>query len=198
MPTASGPVYQVKITLKNLTPPIWRRILVSSETTLAQFHPILQTVMGWEDSHLYVFKAGSVQFTYPYEPGDLEEMTAVDARAVKLIHLVPGHRPFHGQFHYVLEYEYDLGDGWEHELVFEDVLAPDPNQKLPLCLAGERACPPEDVGGVRGYADFLDAIRLRDHPEHDQYMEWSGGSFDPERFNMKAVNSALRKLKAQR
>lgn len=130
-------LYQVKITLKDIDPPIWRRLLVSSETKLSKFHDIIQASMGWTDSHLHRFKIGVVCFSYPYEPGDLEEMTAIDSRFVKLIHIVPPIRPFQGTFHFAFDYEYDFGDSWEHEVLFEDVLPPDP--KLLTWLAAEGA-----------------------------------------------------------
>jgi hypothetical protein len=91
-------------------------------------------------------------------------------------------------------YEYDFGDGWLHQVTVEKVLPADPEMRLPLCLKGKRACPPEDVGGVWGYENFLEAIRDPDHPEHDEYLEWVGGEFDPESFDIDDVNAALRGL----
>lgn len=195
MSKAHMPIYQVKITLKDVEPAIWRRFLVSSDITLVKFHRIIQNVMGWTNSHLHLFKVGVVRFIEPYEPGMLAEMTAIDSRKVKLIHIVPHVRPFRGEFHFEFEYEYDFGDGWKHEIIFEDVLPPEPTQKTPICLDGARACPPEDVGGVWGYQNFIEAINDPEHPEHDEYHEWSGGDFDPEMFDLDAVNRVLRILK---
>lgn len=194
MPKATAPIFQVKFTLRDSNPSIWRRVLISSDTSLPRLHQIIQTVMGWEDSHLHVFRVGTVRFITPHQPGDLEELVAVDGRRVKLLQLVAPRRPYRGDFHFAFEYEYDFGDSWKHDLVFEDVLAPDPNRKTPMCIGGERVCPPEDVGGIHGYETFLDAIRDPKHPEHESYIEWIGREFDPEAFDLVAVNKALRSL----
>lgn len=195
MSSANMPIYQVKITLKDIDPPIWRRVRVSSDLTLAKFHKIIQAAMGWTDSHLHMFTVGIVRFTYPYEPGDLVETTAIDERKVELCHLVPIQRPFHGAFGFEMEYEYDYGDSWKHQLLFEDVLPPDPLQKTPVCTGGARHCPPEDVGGTWGYENFLEALRDPEHEEHEEYLVWAGGAFDPEAFDIDAVNALLRRLK---
>ncbi|MCK6580506.1 MAG: plasmid pRiA4b ORF-3 family protein [Anaerolineae bacterium] len=195
MSKTTAPVFQIKITLRDSQPPIWRRVLVSSETKLSQLHDIIQTAMGWKNSHLHKFTIGVVTFSAYYEPGNLEELVAVDERYVKLLQLVAPFRPFHGDFHFAFEYEYDFGDGWMHDVVFEDVLDPDPTRKVPLCVGGERACPPEDVGGIYGYETFVEAIKNPDHPEHETYTEWMGREFDPTVFDVNAVNEALRGLR---
>jgi Plasmid pRiA4b ORF-3-like protein len=89
-------------------------------------------------------------------------------------------------------YEYDFGDGWEHVVLLEKVLPPEQGVDYPRCTAGKRACPPEDVGGVWGYESFLETIRDPSHPEHDDMLEWAGGEFDPEQFDLNAANEALR------
>jgi hypothetical protein len=91
-------------------------------------------------------------------------------------------------------YEYDFGDSWEHVLLVEKVLPPEPGQRYPVCIKGRRACPPEDVGGIWGYAYFLEAIQNPDHPEREDYLEWIGGEFDPQAFDLEEVNAALGKL----
>ena len=92
-------------------------------------------------------------------------------------------------------YEYDFGDGWEHELLLEKMLPKDMETRYPICLAGKRACPPEDCGGIWGYSDFLAAIRDPTHPEHDEMLEWVGGEFDPDAFDADEVNMELQSLK---
>jgi hypothetical protein len=195
MSKSNAPVFQIKAILKDIDPPVWRQILVSCETKLSQLHDIIQAAMGWQDSHLYLFEIGIVRFTTGDDPENLTELTAVDSRYVRLLHLVQPNHPFRGKFHFAFNYEYDMGDGWRHDVVFEDVLPPDPKRKTPVCIGGERACPPEDVGGVHGYASFLEAIRNRDDPEHESYLEWVGGSFDPEAFDMNAINQRLRAVR---
>jgi hypothetical protein len=187
MSSAYVPIYQIKVTLLRSNPPIWRRLLVSSETTLDRMHDILQAAMGWTNSHLHMFAIGDVRFTVPYEPGALAEATAIDSRHVKLAQII-------ARKGFTFIYEYDLGDSWEHELLVESILQPDAQQKTPVCTGGERACPPEDVGGMWGYAEFLEAIGDPDHEEHDSYLEWIGGKFDPEIFDLDDVNARLRKL----
>jgi Plasmid pRiA4b ORF-3-like protein len=124
-------VYQIKVTLKGSKPPIWRRIQVTSETTLAQLHRILQRVMGWEGYHLYRFVVGGMEYG---DPRMLEEMEGEDARRVTLATLVRGEKC-------KFLYEYDFGDSWEHELLVEKILPREEGKHYPLCLTGKRACP---------------------------------------------------------
>lgn len=189
----TAPVFQIKITLRDSDPPIWRRVLVSSETKLSQLHCIIQRAMGWKNSHIHIFTVGTVNFAAEYEPGDLEELVAIDERHVKLFQLVARIRLPHYPFTFALEYLYDTGDRWQHDLLFEDVLDPDPSRKVPICIAGERACPPEDIGGITGYNNALEVIKDPNHPEHDAYSSFMGTGFDPEDFNLLVINSELRK-----
>jgi hypothetical protein len=178
-------VYQIKVSLKGSKPPIWRRIQVTGETTLAQLHRILQRVMGWESYHLYQFVVGGIEYG---DPGMLEEMEGEDARRVTLATLVRGEKD-------TFLYEYDFGDSWDHELLIEKVLPFEAGKRYPVCLTGKRACPPEDCGGIWGYAGFLDAIQDPQHPEHEEMLAWVGGEFDPEAFDVDEVNRELQRLK---
>jgi len=99
---------------------------------------------------------------------------------------VPGRKIVH---------EYDFGDGWEHTIVLEKIIAPDPKARYPRCLDGARACPPEDCGGIYGYGDFLEAIKNPDHEQHEEMLEWIGGEFDPEEFDPEAVNQSLKSIR---
>ena len=186
------PIFQVKVTLLNVDPPVWRRLLVRCDTTLAELHAVLQTAMGWQNSHLHQFRIGNVSFSYPYEPDHLIELTAIDSTVVHLYNIIPSNFPFRDDEHPFMEYEYDFGDGWLHQLDFEAVLTPEPGQKTPLCVDGARACPPEDCGGPYGYRDFLDALNNPEHPEHDSYTEWIGGRFNAEAFDVKQTNGRIR------
>jgi Plasmid pRiA4b ORF-3-like protein len=178
-------VYQIKVTLKGSKPPIWRRMQVTSATTLAQLHRILQRVMGWESYHLYQFVVGGMEYG---DPSMLEEMEGEDARRVTLATLVQGEKD-------TFLYEYDFGDSWDHELLIEKVLPFEAGKRYPVCLTGKRACPPEDCGGIWGYAGFLDAIQDPQHPEHEEMLAWVGGEFDPEAFDVDEVNRELHPLK---
>lgn len=186
-PSTQVPIYQIKVTLDHSRPPIWRRILVPSNITLARLHRVLQAVMGWADYHLHQFIVGQTYYGVP-DPdyGDWVEMR--DERRVKLNQIVPGEG-------FKFRYEYDFGDSWMHTLLVEKILAPEPGQQYPACVKGKRACPPEDVGGIWGYYNFLEAIQDPDHPEHEDYLTWVGGEFDPEALDLDAVNAALRTLR---
>ena len=177
-----SPVYQLKITLQGSKPPIWRRIQVRGSTTLAKLHAILQIVMGWTDSHLHQFIVGDVYYGIP-DPDWGDEVKS--ERRVKLGHIV-------ARVNDRLVYEYDFGDSWAHTIVVEQVLVPEPGTTYPVCLTGKRACPPEDVGGIWGYAEFLEAIRDPRHPEHATMLQWVGGHFDPQAFDVAAVNRAFK------
>lgn len=181
-----APVYQLKVTLAGVRPPVWRRLLVSGETTLAELHWIIQAAMGWTDSHLHMFEAEDGQYSNP--GWGLEDVK--DEGKARLWKVAPQPKSR-------LYYEYDFGDSWEHQLLVEKVTVPEPGASYPRCVAGKRACPPEDCGGVWGYANFLEAVRDPEHPEHEETLEWAGGEFDPEAFDLEEVNRELKRLAAK-
>mgnify|MGYP000935233432 CR=1 FL=1 len=183
-------ILQLKITLKGIRPPVWRRILVKDDITFYKLNNIIQCVMGWSGYHLYEFRLGNLIIGEKDEDyynfyGDYEFKSA---RRLKLssINFKPKDKFF---------YIYDFGDNWEHSITVEKVLEPQEGMKYPICIAGKRNCPPEDVGGPWGYQNFLEAIKNPNHPEHESMLEWIGGFFDPEEFNMDTINHELRKLK---
>lgn len=180
-------VYQIKVTLKGSKPPIWRRIQVTSDTGLYELHHILQVVMGWEDYHLHQFIIGGRYFGQPH-PDYGFDLEMVDETTVKLNQVVSGVKT-------KFTYEYDFGDGWEHTILIEKILPLEAGEHYPACLTGRRACPPEDCGGIWGYAYLLEAIQNPDHPEHEHLLEWVGGGFDPEAFDLDEINRALKGLK---
>jgi hypothetical protein len=182
---ASIPIYQLKVTLKSIRPPIWRRILITSDTRLGKLHRILQVVMGWTDSHLHQFVVGGAYY------GIVDPDFGMDVRSERT---VPVSRVLQVPKEKIV-YEYDFGDGWEHELLLEKVLAPDPAMRYPVCLTGKRACPPEDCGGIWGYAELLDVLATPEHPEHKDMLMWVGGAFDPEAFDLDTVNASLRRVR---
>jgi hypothetical protein len=187
----SGDVYQIKVTLRDSKPPIWRRLLVPGEVRLSQLHKILQVAMGWQNSHLHQFVAGERrgdETFYGVPDPDFNDLEVKDERRVRLRDIAPeaGAKFF---------YEYDFGDGWEHVLLVEKILPPDPSVRYPVCVKGKRACPPEDCGGVWGYADLLEALADPKHEQHQELRDWIGDDFDPEAFDLDSVNRQLQQLR---
>lgn len=178
-------VYQLRISLRDSHPLIYRTVEVVADTTLHKLHWVVQLAMGWTNSHLHQFIIGNLRYSQPeFDEG---ELGTLDERAVRLRDVVWEPRS-------VFVYEYDFGDGWEHDILLEGIFPRQSDQRYPRCLAGKRACPPEDCGGIHRYEELLKAIRNPRHSEHDEYMTWLGGRFDPEEFDLEAVNRSLRQL----
>ncbi len=175
-------VYQIKVTLFDVEPPIWRRILVQGSINLPDFHSVLQYSMGWCDCHLHQFSADGKYYGIPDD--EFDEGDTIDESQYKLSDLI-------GAEGDSILYEYDFGDNWMHHVVLEKVLPYEKGMDLPQCVEGERNCPPEDVGGPPGYENFLEAITDRSHEEHEDFMEWIGGDFDPEEFDVVVTNQIL-------
>jgi len=185
-PKKSDLLFQFKITLMGTKPPVWRRIQVL-DCSLGDLHEIIQTAMGWENCHMHQFIIDGVRYGRPTsEDFDFGlEMETEDT--VRLSQIAPKKgRPFR------FKYEYDFGDGWEHDVLFEGYPAVEPKSKYPLCLEGARSCPPEDVGGVGGYEDFLEALANPKHECHEEFMEW-GGNFDAEEFDPKIATKEMKR-----
>ncbi len=175
--------YLLKIRLLDIEPEIWRRFVVPSSITLDRLHDVIQIVMGWTDSHLHEFKIGKKRYTeYPqYEDDGLE------CGKYRLGDLIK-------QKNRIFDYMYDFGDDWQHELILEANRYFNPQENFEVtCVGGERACPPEDVGGTMGYFEFCEAISDPAHEEHEGYVEWLGRDFEIERFNIDEVNLELMK-----
>jgi len=182
-------LYQLKITLKGSEPPIWRRVVVRSDMPLRRLHGVIQRVMGWTDSHLHRFIVGDTYYGTP----DPEMMSfgrqTLSEKRYTVAEVAPAvKRSF--------VYEYDFGDGWEHKIVVEKILPPDPQFQHPICLAGANACPPEDCGGISGYNDLIEILADPQNPEHERMKEWLGYDLDPARFNIDIANGVLNRLKA--
>jgi hypothetical protein len=183
--TTGNLVVQLKVTLLDVKPAVWRRIQVP-DCTLADLHEYLQAAFGWENCHMHQFEIDGERYGQPTPDFGLEVR---DEEAVSLGKLIRKS----GRW----VYEYDFGDGWRHEVAFEGLLAADPQAKYPQCVGGERACPPEDCGGPWGYADYLAAITDTKHEQHDEMLEWRG-PFDPEAFDAKKATSVMRRARIRR
>jgi len=178
-------VYQLKITLRDIKPPVWRRVQVK-DCTLARLHDLIQTCMGWADDHLHEFDIGHARYGDPrqWQDGFGGKLEVGNEGKVKLSQLVAqGVKKF--------TYVYDMGDNWEHVIQIEKLLPAEAGAHYPRCLAGKRACPPEDCGGPWGYDDFLQAIQNPKHERHEELLEWVRGEFDPEAFDGEALNAEL-------
>ena len=181
-------VYQIKVALLETDPQIWRRFVVPSSVTLQRLHLILQDVMGWTNSHLYKFQIGTKEYAEPHPDNEFNELDFKNSRRTKLRQLITKKGD-------VFLYDYDFGDSWDHMLLVEDILEYEPHKRYPICLTGERACPPEDCGGTYGYAELLEVISDPEHEDYPDTMTWLGGHFDPEAFGLKAVNNKLRSMR---
>ncbi len=179
-------VYQLKITLAGSKPKIWRRVLVSPDLLLADLHRIIQTAMGWTNSHLHLFSDGSTD----YAPIEFELEDAKSYAKLRMNKFLKENKD-------KILYEYDFGDGWRHEILLEKVIAVDEKDHIPVCTGGKRNCPPEDCGGIWGYENLLEIISDPTHEEYEDTIEWLGDEFDPEYFDVVEVNELLSNFKSK-
>jgi hypothetical protein len=182
---ADDTALQLKISIVGSKPPIWRRVIIPDSLTLANLHQVIQIVMGWENAHLHDFEVRGrrySEFEQDIQSGTADS-TAVTLRSLKLNK--KGH---------TFLYTYDFGDSWRHEIVVEAPRPTDDSVKLPVCVTGRRACPPEDSGGVHRYSYLLEAVTDSAHPDHEELSEWLDPDFDPEAFDVDRVNRILRRV----
>jgi DNA-binding Lrp family transcriptional regulator len=180
-------VYRFKIILQDSDPVIWRRI-ETNDVTLEKLHELIQTAMGWTNSHLHQFEIAGARYTNPrLMIGDFDNFGAIDYSGIRIGDLVSrrGSKLRMG-------YEYDFGDSWQHEVVLEKVTQSEPGAQYPRCIDGERACPPEDVGGVYGFADYVEALTNRNQSEYGELLEWNG-PFDPAQFDAARATRRMKK-----
>lgn len=178
----SKKIYQFKISLKGIRPLIWRRIQVPENYDFYELHVAIQDAMGWCDYHLHQYEIVNPIIGEPEiisMPDDECDIKITDARKAKISKY----------FKIIKEakYEYDFGDSWEHKIVLEKIIPAVEGEKYPKCIAGKRACPPEDCGGVWGYEELADIMSNPKHPEYKERKEWLGGELEPEKFDPKAV-----------
>lgn len=185
---APADVFRLKITLTGIRPLIWRRV-ETKDCTLAELHDIIQLSMGWLDGHLHLFEIGDEQLGLPeqWKDGLGGDEEVLDSRKVRLSRLVQTGRT---RFRYV----YDMGDDWNHSIVIEKTVPAEADAHYPRCTGGELACPPEDCGGVWGYADLLEALQGPPSERREELLEWLDREFDPEAFSPDEVNAALVEL----
>jgi len=180
---ATGDVFQLKVTLLDTKPPIWRRVLVDGSSTLDHVHDVIQAAFGWWNYHLHEFEVGQTRYGVPDPDEDWGEPPR-DERRTRLDAIAGEGSSF--------RYTYDFGDGWDHKIVVEKVVHADATVTVPACIDGRRACPPEDCGGTWGYGELLEILADPAHPEHDERREWIGRPFDPEAFDPSEFEDNLR------
>ena len=187
----SARIYRLKVSLEGTEPLVWRRLQVTGSASLGWLHAVIQVAMGWTNSHLHQFIVGKRLYSDPsFGLDEFEDDPRVlDENKTTILEIAPRARS-------AFVYEYDFGDSWDHRITVEKILDADPAEgRFAECLDGERACPPEDCGGVWGYEDLLKTIRNPKHEEYESMMEWLGGKFNPEAFDRDKINKYLRRLK---
>jgi len=172
-------VLSLKITLRGIKPPIWRRILVQGGMTLSELHYAIQAALGWTDSHLHAFEIGGEQYGDPRIMDDVADENRLTLNSI----MKSGITRF--------EYTYDFGDSWEHLITIEKTQPAIDGKLYPACIAGARSCPPEDCGGIWGYRHLLEVLADSAHPEYDEQTEWIGEDFDPEKFVLETANTMV-------
>ncbi|MDP7024473.1 MAG: plasmid pRiA4b ORF-3 family protein [Kiritimatiellia bacterium] len=185
-PTAPE-VYQLRIDIADIRPPIWRRILVMNTTTLAELHTIIQNAMDWDNAHLHSFEIHGLSYG-PMEDEDPFDLSGPDSITDIPLHAVIGREGS------TFTYTYDFGDSWKHKIKLEKILPVDKTAIYPRCIKGKRACPPEDCGGPWAYEGLLEALSDPTHPSHRDLTEWLEEDFDPEAFDLTAINTRLARL----
>jgi len=184
---ASVPDYVLRVELRHIKPAIWRTIVVPGTIRLGKLHVVLLRAMGWEGGHLHEFVFGDTNYGVPDDTGFADDPPMLNEARVTLAKALGGLRSF--------TYVYDYGDNWQHRIKVEKALMPSSELRHPICLEGANACPPEDVGGAPGYANFVEAISDSAHEEHQHLLNWCGGSFDPTAFDLAVANERLSEIK---
>ncbi|MBI4392583.1 MAG: plasmid pRiA4b ORF-3 family protein [Euryarchaeota archaeon] len=181
-------IYQLWVSLTDSEPVIWRKVLVDSSFTFADLHVVMQILMDWTDSHLHEFVVGKTHLAHPETIAeDLTDSNAEDSSMFAIRDMV---KRAGTRFTYV----YDYGDMWVHDVVLEKILPVDPEQIYPVCIGGGRAAPPEDCGGIGGYENLVKILANPKHEEHKEMLDWVGGAWDADRFDLKVINTSLARL----
>lgn len=181
-------IIQLKAVIKHSKPTIWRRILVSKDTTLFKLHHILQIAFGWQNYHAFQFAHQGYVFVNADVINFREESENVldtDSTSLDALIVEEGEQ---------LDYLYDLGDHWEHLIEVEKLLPLKAKKQYPVCTAGRNACPPEDCGGITSYYHLLKVLKDPKHPQYRDIRKWIGKKFSPKEFDLERVNEQLRNI----
>jgi len=190
MATQVRTVHRLKVTLRRVKPPVWRRIEVASNIKLSELSDVLEATMGWLGGHLHAFEAEGVHYEVP-DGESFGFRRPRDERKARLGEVLPAVKS-------KMRWDYDFGDGWEHDVVVEAIEPMNSDAVYPVCLAGKRTCPPEDCGGPWGYGNLLAAISDPAHEEHEELTEWLPPGFDPEEFDISEATDTMRSARPLR
>ena len=183
------PIYQLKIVLCEINPPIFRILQIKGNANLGKLHDYIQGVMGWKDCHLHEFKIKEQSYrAYEQMYEEIDEPDMHDEGEYRINKLLQEGDSF--------QYIYDYGDYWEHQITVEKIIPPEDGIYYPICTGGERACPLEDCGGPWGYEELLEILKDPKHEEHIHYSEWVGEDYDPDKFDLEKTNRVLRNIKS--
>jgi len=187
----SEPVARVRIELEGTDPLVWRELDLPLSTTLAALHDIIQVVIGWWDYHLYEFVIGDRIYSVPSPDDEIYERKVYQAKALRLgTVLERGVREF--------LYVYDFGDNWQHRISVGEIRQGDAGVEYPRFIAGARRAPPEDVGSISGFEEFLEVMADPEHEEHERMLEWYGKQFDPEDIDERRLHMIINDFAARR
>lgn len=175
-------VHRLKVTLRGVKPPVWRRIVVNSDVSLGELASILEAAIGWLGGHLHAFDVDGSWYGSPDLDWPSDDLDENQYRLSEVLRSV-GDK---------MRWDYDFGDGWEHNVVVEEIVEAEPDVEYPVCLAGKRACPPEDCGGPHGYAQLLAVLADSNHPEHEELRDWAPIDFDPAYFDVEEASFEMR------
>lgn len=173
-------VVSIKVTLLNISPPVWRRLLIPNEMTLADLHDAIQAAMGWHDCHLHVFHIDGRDYGDRRTVDDVADENRLTLKSIAKSGVTR------------FAYTYDFGDSWEHSVVIEKAKPATLDIACPVCVGGKRACPPEDSGGPWGYHQLLEVLADPDHPDYAEQREWVGEDLDPEAFEIALANTLIK------
>jgi hypothetical protein len=173
--------FEFKIVLKGINPAIYRTFVVKEDITFFEFHHVIQIVMGWYNEHLYQFANQNIIIA---DPEMIDDVDIIDINDFLL------NEYFENQGDKI-NYEYDFGDGWMHEIVLKKITEGKENDVVPICLSGKRNCPPENCGGIYGYMNLIEIMADENHPDYEEMVDWFGEHFDPEYFDIEEVNDYL-------
>ena len=190
MATEVKTVHRLKVTLRQVKPPVWRRIEVASNIKLSELSGVLEAAMGWLGGHLHAFEADGVFFEIP-DGESFGFPPPRDERKARLGEVLPAVKSN-------MRWDYDFGDGWEHDIVVEAIEPMKREATYPVCIAGKRACPPDDCGGPWGYSNLLAAISDPTHEEHEELIEWLPPGFDADEFDIAEATEMMRSARPLR